>query len=177
MEKITRASIAGVAGLGLLAGGATFALWSDSEPVPDAEISSGTLTLSPASNIEWTDLSGTEPAVITDITAYEAIPGARLQYAADFAVNASGDNLTAVLDTTGMANASVGELSGDAVSVVSEFTLNGAPVTTVSSSDESQTVSVTVDIEVSDLGDTVGQNGQIVLSNGQVTLTQESLGQ
>ncbi len=174
MKKTTRAAIAGVAGLGLLAGGATFALWNDSADVPGATIASGTLTLNSLDDGQWVDVTGGGSTNIEDIGAYRVVPGSELQYTAGYEIAATGDNLSAVLATTGVVDPGSESALDEAIDVTSTFTLAGGELTTdITSANDGEVVAVTVDVSVSEgLVGTNGQDEVSTLGNGSVTLTQ-----
>lgn len=86
MNKLTKASIAGAAGIALLLGGAgTLALWNDSASLTADSISSGTLTIS--------DSAGTWDVNAPDLW----VPGDSFTYTGTLAISATGDNLEATL--------------------------------------------------------------------------------
>lgn len=87
MNKLTKASIAGAAGIALLLGGAgTLALWNDSANLTVGSITSGTLTIS--------DSAGTWDVNAPDLW----VPGDSFTYTGTLAISATGDNLAATLD-------------------------------------------------------------------------------
>lgn len=174
MKKSTRATIAGVAGLSLLAGGATFAYWNSEADVPGATIASGSLTLTSLDNGTWTDVTGGGSTEVTDISTYTVVPGTELEYTESYTIAATGDNLSADLGTSGVVNASTGELADGAVAVDSVFTLEGDAVADSITSDNSgEVVAVTVSVDVDPaLDGEVGQLDSLVLNPGEVTLTQ-----
>lgn len=108
MKKSTTGIVAGALGLGLLAGGSTFALWSDVETVNAGKITAGNLDVA-LSDQEWLDLS--EPAaspadravapedgvVIPDISEFLTVPGDTLQMSQDIQIELTGDNIAAEL--------------------------------------------------------------------------------
>src|SRR5690606_21317435 len=81
MKKTTQGFLAGAAGLGLLLGGSTFALWSDSANLDQQSISSGNLEVK-VNSTNWRDMSpdrtdnlwgkGHE---IKDLKKFKIIPG------------------------------------------------------------------------------------------------------
>ena len=174
MKKSTRATIAGVAGLSLLAGGATFAYWNSEADVPGATIASGSLTLTSAGDGTWTDVTGGGSTEVTDISTYTVVPGTELEYTESYTIAATGDNLSADLGTSGVVNASTGELADGAVAVDSVFTLEGDAVAdSITSDNGGEVVAVTVSVDVDPaLDGEVGQLDSLVLNPGEVTLTQ-----
>lgn len=175
MKKSTRAAVAGVAGLGLLAGGATFAIWNAEEAVPGATIDSGTLTLSSVAGGQWSDHTDPEDVqLIGDIENYLVVPGDQLRYTESFTIGATGENLSASLTTDGVTKTESGEEGtlAESVTVNSIFERNGEPITEVTSGQDGDTVSVEVIVDIAgDLGNS-GQDGTVELSDGSVVLQQ-----
>jgi alternate signal-mediated exported protein len=92
MNKLTKAAIAGAAGIALLLGGAgSLAYWNAADTVNAGSISTGTLELS-ATDGTW----NTAPALW--------VPGDSYTYSATVSVTASGDNIkgTLSIDTSGI---------------------------------------------------------------------------
>jgi len=101
MNKLTKGTIAGAAGIVLLLGGAgTFALWNDSAAISGGTVASGTLSFGAVAPGTWKDISpdvsgGT--GVPIDGT-FRTVPGDVLAYTSTVVVNATGDNLLAKFD-------------------------------------------------------------------------------
>lgn len=91
-RRLLKGSAVGIAAIGLLVGGGTFALWYDSASVSDAEISSGKLTIDVVAPAVWT--SG---ATAIDPATYLIVPGDVLTLSQPINITALGDNLTADL--------------------------------------------------------------------------------
>jgi alternate signal-mediated exported protein len=111
MNKFTKASIATGAGIILLLGGAgTFAYWNDSASIAGGSITSGTLSFGGDTTGVWKLVKGaqvdaapgsteTDDVTIANLAAFRIVPGDKLVYVVDdVVVNATGDNLKAVLD-------------------------------------------------------------------------------
>lgn len=107
MKKSTTGIVAGALGLGLLAGGSTFALWSDTEVVNAGKITAGNLDVS-ISDQEWTDISNDAPGsvdraaapegvAIPDIEDFLTVPGDTLHMSQEIRVVLTGDNIAANL--------------------------------------------------------------------------------
>ncbi|WP_104127164.1 alternate-type signal peptide domain-containing protein [Cryobacterium sp. Y57] len=105
MNKLTKAAIAGAAGLTLLlGGGTTFALWNSSAAVSGGTIIAGNLVVTPtvSNGVEvagiWSvkdeTAEGTEIPVLAN---FKASPGDVLVYTKSMHITASGDNLVADL--------------------------------------------------------------------------------
>lgn len=85
MNKLTKASIAGAAGIALLLGGAgTLATWNDSANIEVGSIESGTLTIT-GSQGDWDD------------APERWVPGDSYTYTGTLTISATGDNLEAEL--------------------------------------------------------------------------------
>lgn len=84
MNKLTKAALAGAAGIALLLGGAgSLAYWNDSASMAGAEIEAGTLSLTATGS--WDD----------EIALW--VPGDAATYTGSVTINATGDNLKAEL--------------------------------------------------------------------------------
>lgn len=110
MNNKTKGAVAGVAGLALLAGGTTFALWEDSETEQAGDITSGNLDLDTVGKWEYWDVSpdhadSTELAPVTgkpgfaidDLETWRIVPGDEIQVTQGYALALDGDNLHASL--------------------------------------------------------------------------------
>lgn len=117
MNKKTKGIIAGAAGVALLAGGATFATWSDSATLNGGSITSGDFAVSTVGSVQWFDVSsdrldatqsapvtGTpgHPIALTGSTPWKIVPGDVAEAAYSFDVKLAGDNLVAKLDLSGL---------------------------------------------------------------------------
>ncbi|MEO7348933.1 MAG: alternate-type signal peptide domain-containing protein [Terrimesophilobacter sp.] len=92
MNKLTKAAIAGAAGIALLLGGAgSLAYWNDSAAVSGSTISSGTLAI---------DLDGTATKTYTGTNDAVSliVPGDSVTIEQMITIDASGDNLSATLE-------------------------------------------------------------------------------
>jgi alternate signal-mediated exported protein len=99
MNKLLKGSIAGVAGIALLLGGAgTFALWSDTQDIEGGTVQTGTLDINLAADTAWADIStnaigGPE----FDPTVDEIVPGDVITLTQSVEIIADGKNLLADL--------------------------------------------------------------------------------
>lgn len=112
MNKLTKAAIAGAAGIALLLGGAgSLALWNDSTSISAVDITSGTLTIDEvASAGSWTSPAPTL-----------WVPGDSAEYTTQLEIGATGDNLKALLSVN------PGSITGDlATALEFEITVSGA---------------------------------------------------
>ncbi|SFJ80579.1 alternate-type signal peptide domain-containing protein [Cellulomonas sp. KH9] len=99
MKNRTKGVIAGAAGVALLAGGTTFALWSDSASVAGGVITNGNLDVAPVGTPAWQDVSDDRadgPHAI-DIDTWRMVPGDVAEGTYGFQVALEGDNLVAEL--------------------------------------------------------------------------------
>ncbi len=99
MNKLVKGSVAGVAGVTLLLGGAgTFALWHDSATVPAGTIASGTLTIAASGPASWRDISADRaPSTIANIADFRLVPGDTVELVQQLTIQATGTNLQALL--------------------------------------------------------------------------------
>lgn len=98
MNSKTKGVIAGIAGLALLGGGTTFALWSDSDTISGATITNGQLSVTATGSMSWQDVSdATAPVDITSIGDFRMVPGDSLQGSQSLDVVVEGNNLVADL--------------------------------------------------------------------------------
>ncbi|MBO0923061.1 alternate-type signal peptide domain-containing protein [Cellulomonas sp. zg-ZUI199] len=112
MKNRTKGVVAGVAGVALLAGGTTFALWSDSADVAGGTITNGKLDVE-ASALAWVDASpdrADKGHAISNLTTWRMVPGDVVEGTSEIDVTLVGDNLVAELgvDTTAAANLPTG---------------------------------------------------------------------
>lgn len=127
MKNKTKGVIAGLAGLALLSGGTTFALWSDSDSIPGGTITNGELGVTAAS-VGWFDVSPDRTDVTADLTpvtdldghaidlsTWRMVPGDVAEGTYGLDVTLEGDNLVANLDITS-ANGTVSLPEGLAIS-------------------------------------------------------------
>ncbi|WP_147915465.1 alternate-type signal peptide domain-containing protein [Ruania zhangjianzhongii] len=132
MQKKTTGVIAGIAGAALLMGGTTFALWSDSDTVDGAQISSGNLDVAvigdAGSQWSWKDISAdrTDKSHEIDLADFRIIPGDVIEGTVALDVALEGENMVAAL------GAELGAASGELTNLdidVAVTDSTGAPVT------------------------------------------------
>ncbi|GAA3740442.1 hypothetical protein GCM10022239_15160 [Leifsonia bigeumensis] len=178
MNKLTKAAIAGAAGIALLLGGAgSLAYWNDSTSLAGGTINAGQLqiTADPDGGV-WTDADG-DPV---DLATFLAVPGDALTYTDTFTLMATGDNLSATL---ALAPTSITPASSDSEDVAlaallsssAVFTVDSVTTSTVTANAGTQTVDVAVTITWPDgtsTTDNAAQLGSVVLANMSVVLTQ-----
>jgi alternate signal-mediated exported protein len=177
MNKLTKAAIAGAAGIALLLGGAgSLAYWNDSADLAGASITAGHLIIEANDDGAWEDADGA-----IDIATFRAVPGDVLSYSATFDVTAIGDNLSATVALTGD---SIVAASTDAKDVALAallqesvvYDVDGTATSTVTADAGTQTVTVTVTITWPAGAAGVGNaamDGAVTLAGMTITLTQD----
>ena len=137
MNKLTKATIAGAAGVALLLGGAgTFATWNATAPISGGTIVAGSLVVGTAATGSWSvthlntgsnTVYGTS-AAISNLSNFKASPGDQLTYTTTVPITVSGTNLVATL---GLASGSIvatpptsGSMPADNTAFVKYLALN-----------------------------------------------------
>jgi alternate signal-mediated exported protein len=173
MNKLTKGTIAGAAGIVLLLGGAgTFALWNDTADIPGGTVTSGTLSFDDVAPGVWQDISPDvdgQPITI-DPATFLTVPGDVLAYTSEVVVNATGNNLLADFGVT--YDNSTALPTGFTAAVTVEDSL-GAPVTgPIQVTDgDTYTVVVTLTFDITTAGQ-VSQDTPVDLGGIDLTLTQ-----
>ncbi|MFC5929347.1 alternate-type signal peptide domain-containing protein [Cryobacterium melibiosiphilum] len=117
MNTLLKGSIAGVAGIALLLGGAgTFALWNSSATVDGGTIVAGELDVEAAAAGVWTVNGAATMATLDD---FVAVPGDTMVFTQTLNITASGDNLVATLelDPASIGASTVGNDADDALAL------------------------------------------------------------
>lgn len=168
MNKAMKGAIAaGAAGILLLGGAGTFAVWSDTATISAADVSTGDLVLEVTGGAgAWTYPDGT-----STVTAAGIVPGDVITSTREAVVTASGDHIAGVFE--------VGDLGGVLpTGVTAEVTTveveeNLTDTAGVLSFDEAGTYEVDVVITLTfDTTATTGQDALIDLNDLTLTLTQ-----
>ena len=174
MNKLTKGTIVGAAGIALLLGGAgTFALWSDSAGVDGGTINSGELNFESVAAGAWNDISPDvtgQPVLIPDIATFLIVPGDHLRYTQGVVLNAKGNNLLAEFSydpTTILPNP-----LPTGITVTTSVLLGGAPVTGAIPVVDGGAYTVQIDVIFADVDDQVSQNVSVDLSALALTVTQ-----
>ena len=119
MNKAMKGAIAaGAAGILLLGGAGTFAVWSDTQDIDAGRVSTGQLSLTAATG-SWTET--VSEAAIPNISAYQIVPGDRLTYTTTVTVKAEGENLKARLTVPSTLE---GAVTDDANATVTDVNLD-----------------------------------------------------
>ncbi|WP_394941399.1 alternate-type signal peptide domain-containing protein [Psychromicrobium sp. YIM B11713] len=95
MNKVAKAGVAaGIAGLLLLGGAGTYALWQDSKTVDAGTVQTGQLKLTLGAAGTWKDISSDvtgAPAI--DPAAFKLVPGDTIRFSQGLTILADGKNL------------------------------------------------------------------------------------
>ncbi|GAB3267800.1 alternate-type signal peptide domain-containing protein [Arthrobacter pigmenti] len=181
MSKATKGVVAGALGIGLLAGGTTFALWSDDATIDGGTVTAGTLDLSTGGDRVWNDVSGGAAATadnVIDPANFLIVPGDTIQLTDHLKIETKGDNIKAKLsvDSEGLTGAladagatadyTVKTASGAVIAQDKNLADATAWLPQTISGGHTGTYTVEVDVEFPDTGadqDQVGINTQAVL--------------
>lgn len=181
MNKATKGAIAaGAAGILLLGGAGTFALWEDNATVDAAPISTGVLTLGVAGGT-WTDVSDPQaPVAIANIADFAIVPGDTLTYTTTATITAEGDNLEGELKLNKTAFEAAAEAAApyfnvtasNNAAIVPGLTVDGPTQAITFTTAGTYNVAVTITVVFEDVNAEVGQNADIDLSALALTLDQ-----
>ena len=98
MKKTTKATIAAAAaGVLLVTGAGTVALWQQTETVDAGTVNTGHLTLTVDDNGVWTDISDGGAGVPFDPTTEQIVPGDVVAYTQTVRIDAKGKNIEGAL--------------------------------------------------------------------------------
>lgn len=100
MRNKTKGVIAGIAGIALLTGGSTFALWSADAPLAGGTITNGDLDVAAIGTLAWRDVSADRTPQDITLADWRMVPGDTLQGTQGLDVVLVGDNLVADLALT-----------------------------------------------------------------------------
>lgn len=180
MKNTTKGAIAGGAGLVLLAGGSTFALWSDTLNVNAGTVTAGVLTIDAAGSPAWRDISPEiTPATIANISTFRLVPGDVIEYRQELTIGATGKNLRAVVDYDDTSVTSTGDLDDYADVSIALFQSDGTTPVSGATITAGGTYFAVVTIDFDDDGSITtdqGQGGTINLGALDITLTQTRTG-
>ena len=175
MNKAIKGAIAaGVAGIVMLGGYGTYALWNDTASLDGGAVNSGELALTPTTPADgaWTDVTaGGAGTPIVDIATFEIVPGDILTYTTSATITATGDNLEATLTADPTSVTGDPELLAD-VDVSTEVLVAGAAVPTISEANNGQLAAVTVTFDFDALSVNETQLQDLDLSGLQLVLLQ-----
>ena len=180
MNKTTKGALAaGAAGILLLGGAGSYALWTDSETVQGGTITAGNLDISPVAAGVWTDVSpgGVKTPGNLNISTFRMVPGDVLQYKASYKVLADGENLRATIAADPQTITRSGELTAANTPVSLVTTYNGAALANnqITEADDGRTVDVTVTVTfVETTPNQVGTEDSVNLTNFRINLQQNA---
>lgn len=171
MRTSLKAALAGVAGVGLLLGGAgSLAFWDDEETVDGGTIKAGTLNLrDPDCGVGWT-LGG---AAVTplDSTTYRIVPGTTLIKTCDFQLSVVGDvNAKMTVDDQAVDKSTLGgeldvtteyELRNQSLPVVPAVTIDESTPWSFTEADTGKTLRATITVTLPWDGDAVADGDQV----------------
>ncbi|WP_313407746.1 alternate-type signal peptide domain-containing protein [Aeromicrobium sp.] len=171
MKKSTKGAVAaGAAAVLLLGGAGSLAYWSADGDVAAGSINAGTLSLTPVNAGSWT-LNG---EAVTDQATLRVVPGDELLFTGTWTVSATGKNLRADVDFSGLQGS--GDLATAAgVTVDENYTVNGVALTSdrLTSAHNGQTLAATVAVDFDfDAATNDSQGDVLTLSDGAITVTQ-----
>ena len=144
MHKPLRGAIAlAAAGLLLLGGAGTYALWSDSVTLGGGSINAGQLDLAVTAPGAWADVSTGTPVSIANIAAFQIVPGDVLTYSLSATLRAEGDNLEATLAANPASITGDADLLAD-IDITTDVSIDGTDVTVITEANDEDTVDVVV---------------------------------
>lgn len=175
MNKTAKGALAaGTAAVLLMGGAGTLAYWTDSVEGGAGTVNSGELTITPGAAGAWTH-NGT---AVDNPQAVDAVPGDTFVYSgATYTIGADGEDLSASLTVNAAGLSTTGTFPAGAVTVDSDFTLEGSPLAssaTITENNEADVVGVTITVDFP-FGTEADNNSQLKtvdLTEYVVTLTQ-----
>ena len=175
MHKPLKGAVAlGAAGLLLLGGAGTYALWSDSVVLSGGTINAGQLEFVDTTAGVWRDASDGAPGtVITDISTFLVVPGDVLTYSLSTTLRAQGDNLAATLAVDPDSITGDDDLLDD-IAVATTVNSGGTPITTITEANDEDVIDVVVTLTFDEGSGNESQLDQIDLSNLELTVNQNA---
>ena len=161
------------AGLLLLGGAGTYALWSDSVERQRVLISSEQLRFSDTLPGAWADATSGTPVAIPDIDDFLVGPGDVLTYTLSSTVRARGDNLAATLKADPSSISDNPQLLSD-VDVTTDVTVAGRQTSAISGANDGQRLDVVVTLAFARGSTSSGELARLDLSNLTLTLQQDA---
>jgi alternate signal-mediated exported protein len=176
MNKSSKGALAAAAAAVLLLGGAgSLAYWTDSASVAGGSINSGKLTLTDATagtcaSAAWTLDAAEDPASATfDPATDTLVPGDVLTKTCTYTIGAAGKHLRADVSATG--GAATGTLA-PALTAAGDFSVDGAPVTSVTSANDGDTLTAEIKVTFDPAAGNTTQLKTATLSSFTVSLAQ-----
>ena len=171
MNKATKGAIAaGAAGILLLGGAGTFALWEDTDSIDPASISTGVLTLGVGTGT-WYDATAGTTGTIANIANFDIVPGDTITYTVPVTITAEGDNLDGEFKIEKTLFEAAAETAAPYLNVtvasnaasVPGLVVNGQGVITFAAAGN-YAVNVTITVVFENVSGVVGQNADINLT-------------
>ncbi|ALO67767.1 hypothetical protein AS189_16390 [Arthrobacter alpinus] len=120
MKKVTKAAVAaGAAGVLLLGGAGSFALWNDTKTVDAGTVNTGHLTLDASAPGAWADISADAENALFVPTTDKIVPGDTVTFTQTVTIDADGKNLKGEL--------TVGTLAAVPAALTDQVTVTVAP--------------------------------------------------
>lgn len=172
MNKATKGAIAaGAAGILLLGGAGTFALWEDTDSIDPASISTGVLTMAVGPGT-WYDATAGTTGPITTIADFDIVPGDTITYTAPVTITAEGDNLDGEFKIEKTAFEAAAETAAPYLNVIVSSNAASVPGLSVHGTTgvisfataATYTVNVTITVVFENVNGLVGQNANIDLT-------------
>jgi spore coat-associated protein N len=172
MHKPLKGAIAlGAAGLLLLGGAGTYALWSDSVTLDGGTINAGQLDLAVTTAGAWADVSTGTPVAI-DIDDFLIVPGDVLTYSLSATLQAEGDNLEATLEAD-PTSITADEGLADDITVTTAVSTGGVAITgPITEDNDRDVIDVVVTLTFDEESGNESQLDDIDLSNFRLTVNQ-----
>lgn len=178
MHTTTKGALAaGTAAVLLLGGAGSLAYWNATGTVGAGTITAGDLQLDASSctTAGWT-VSNTIEGVSNQpftIASEKVVPGDVLKKTCTVVITAVGKDLRANLDVTN-GTATGSSMSTNDYTVGSAFTLNGNPLTSITSANTGQSINatITVSFPIRGVVDNASKTKSVVLTDYTVTATQ-----
>jgi spore coat-associated protein N len=174
MHKPLNGAIAlGAAGLLLLGGAGTYALWSDSVDLEGGTIDSGRLEFVNTTAGVWRDVSDSaNPAIIPTIADFLIVPGDVLTYTISTTLRAQGDNLEATIEADESSITGDPELLADVDVTTAVTTTGGATIAVITEANDNAPVTVVVTLTFDEASTNETQLESINLSALELTVNQ-----
>jgi alternate signal-mediated exported protein len=173
MHKPLKGAIAlGAAGLLLLGGAGTYALWSDSVTLDGGTIGAGQLDLAVTTAGTWADVSTGTSVPITNIDDFLLVPGDVLTYSLSATLQAEGDNLEATLEADPTSITAEEGLDDD-ITVTTTVSTGGVAITgPITEDNDGDVIDVVVTLTFDEESGIESQLDTIDLSDLKLTVNQ-----
>lgn len=193
-KKMTKVAVASALGLALLAGGSTFALWSNTaEMNTSGTVTTGDLNVTASAVQNWVDVTDPKtPTPIDSISDYRLVPGSTIKLTQEIKTVLVGDNILGSLKvkipnmttgaalTQGVYTVAIKNATGDVIAsgtsggVDSDGNLQATAVDLSETGPEGSSLTVEVTVGLPSDADNATKLQTISLGNMQITLDQAS---